>query len=171
METLNSPSPLSFHDFNTLQSMPIKTEIISTRFVRLEPSALPPPSGYYATLSSSDDESGDSSTSAGLSRLRHYKVIGHSEIDRDESLSVEMMEEEDESEESEESIDMLAQARELDPETVREQEQEFEMAVDSENHGNLEAPVSTSLATLNSSGNEYVGGESEGEIEEESDSE
>lgn len=179
MAALDSPSP-SFHVSKTLQSLPIKSEVISTRFIRLEPSALPPPSGYYATLSSSDGESGDSSTSGGLSHLRHYTVVGNSELDRDESPSVEMAEDEEEeedddeseeSEESEESIDMLAHARELDPETVREQEQEFEMVVDDGNHGNLEVPVSSLLATLNSSGNKYWGEESEDESEEESDSE
>jgi hypothetical protein len=43
--------------------LPVKTEVLSTRVLHLQPSILPPPAAYYAPYSSSDDGSFDGSTS------------------------------------------------------------------------------------------------------------
>lgn len=56
---------------HTTEVLPVKTEVVSTQFYKLEPSELPAPSGYYAESSSSYEDSDCSSSSySGISHLR-----------------------------------------------------------------------------------------------------
>ena len=53
--------------------MAVQTEIVSAKFTRLQPSALPPPLGYYATLSDSESDSDFSDSSSGFSGVSHLR--------------------------------------------------------------------------------------------------
>ena len=56
---------------HTTETLPLKIEVVSTHFHKLEPSELPAPTGYYADSSSSDEDSDCSSSShSGISHLR-----------------------------------------------------------------------------------------------------
>ncbi|KAK0113735.1 hypothetical protein ONS95_013984 [Cadophora gregata] len=127
-------------------TFPVKSEIISSHLKHLEPSELPPPLGYHTAYSSSDDDS-DSSESSSQSSHRQRKprqpqvsITSPNEHPSwahrypDGGLSDGGLSDGDESDDSEEdddgSIDMLAEARKLDPETVAAKEKEFEMAID-----------------------------------------
>ena len=127
--------------------LPVQTEIVSAQFFRLQPSVLPPPTGYYAKPSSSDSDSGASSNSSscsGTSHLRGQKPFvprSHvmaltsetnalfaqesTEIDQD---SGEMQDDEDDDidDDSDESIDMLASAQDADLKLVIARGEEFE---------------------------------------------
>jgi hypothetical protein len=134
------------------EDLPVQTEIVSAQFYRLQPSALPPPLGYYAELSSSDSDTDGYSNSSysGFSHLRGQKSfvtmsynsmlntrpksLPAQDTGQKEQDSSEMQDDEDEDDEdddddddSDESIDMLASAREVDPQTVAAREEEFEM--------------------------------------------
>lgn len=138
LSTSNPPKTQAAEDF------PIQTEILSARFARLQPSALPAPLGYYATLSSDDSDSEISSSSdsfSGILALRGQKSFGP-RSHRATSVykpappekmedSGEMQDDEDDDVEDDdnddESVDMLAPARQIDPNIVAEREEEFEM--------------------------------------------
>jgi hypothetical protein len=132
----------------------VKTEVISTRLMNLQPSELPAPMAFYSDDSSSDEGSEwDESSYSGSSDLRQSEPkryipgIGtyssqRSEEDQD-MRDNDVDDEESESDDS--SIDMLAAARELDPETVRAREKEFEMEVDRKFE---ELPAGSSAATV-----------------------
>lgn len=153
--SLSSPSPQKPTAREHLQ---VKTEMISVHFSRLAPSELPPPAGYYATTSSSEDGYDSNTSSTGISHLRRdrtflpksfasYSDMGNVVDEKDEDSSDEMEEDDDEEEEEDDSIDMLAQAREFDPSGVAAKEEEFEMELDVGESSNL--PVRSSAATLN----------------------
>ena len=142
---------------NSIDSLPYKTEIVSTHFTRLAPSELPPPAGYFGVTSSSGNDSDSNTSSAGVSHLRRDRTFlpksfaSYSDMDgvvdeKDEDSSDEM-EEEDE-DDDDESIDMLAQAREIDPTGVATREQEFEMQLDETRESPI-LPSRSSAATLN----------------------
>jgi hypothetical protein len=166
---------------------PVKLDIIAARFARLQPSALPAPLGYNGPQSSDDsysDFSGDSSYS-GISHLRrahtlHRSVSSRMSVDvsksrcggeRDED-SGEMQDDEDfddgEEEDDDESIDMLAAARQADPETIAMREEEFE--AQASRRLMEEMPAGSSAATVDGgSGASGVGSESEEESSEDMD--
>lgn len=138
------------------EHLQVNTEIISVHFSRLEPSELPPPAGYYATTSSSEDGYDSNTSSTGISYFRRdraflpksfalYSDMGNVVDEKYEDFSDEM--EEDDEEEEGDSIDMLAHAREFDPSGVAAKEEEFEMELDVEESSNL--PIRSSAATLN----------------------
>jgi hypothetical protein len=127
---LTSPSPQTLP---VKEDFPVRADVLSAQFVRLAPSELPPPASYFTTASSSEEYS-DSSSSTGISRLRRDRSFlaktfaSYSDMhgvpdEKDAEPS-------DESDEDESSIDMLAQAQELDPSGVAAKEQEFEMELD-----------------------------------------
>jgi hypothetical protein len=149
LRTTKSPSP---HE----AASQVKTEVISTRFKKLQPSELPAPMAFYSDDSSSEEGSEwDESSYSGISHLRHSEPkryipgIGtcpsqRSEEDQD-MVDNEETEEDGEEESDDSSIDMLAVARVLDPETVTAKEKEFEMEVD---HKLEELPAGSSAATV-----------------------
>jgi len=111
---------------------PIKSQIISTQLCELQPSRLPEPS-YYADIASTEDGS-DFSSPSGISRLRQdaaprsVRLASQSGPDwyEPDTYSENDEEERNAEEDDQGSIDMLAYARELDPEAIAAQEQEFE---------------------------------------------
>ncbi|KAK2629016.1 hypothetical protein QTJ16_002119 [Diplocarpon rosae] len=132
----------------------VRTEVISTQFRQLQPSELPAPLGYHATYSSSDADSDNNSTSSEASRPWRCKMLAQrplaSPAERcDPSASGgcgdEAEDSDDEQEEDDDgsSIDMLAEARTLNPALVAAQEQEFDMLAENE--------VGTDVATINDS--------------------
>jgi hypothetical protein len=141
------------------EHFPIQTKIISTRFARLQPSALPAPLVYYATLSSDDSDSVISSSSdsfSGISLLRRQKSLGPRSY-RPTSIytpaplekmedSGEMQDDEDDDEDDDESIDMLAPVRQIDPNTVTKKEGEFEKQASQRKMEEL--PAGDSAATV-----------------------
>jgi hypothetical protein len=70
-----SPGPTSVSG-SSIDELPIQTEFVSIKIVKLEPSPLPPPLAYYGTSSSSEDDYESSygdlapSSSANISDLR-----------------------------------------------------------------------------------------------------
>jgi len=147
-----SPSP------NWTEDPKISTEIISAEFARLAPSELPPPAGYYGMTSSSGNDSDSETSSSGISHLRRDRSFlpksfaSYSNMDglvvdeKDEDSSDEMDEEDDE--DDDESIDMLAQARGVDPGGVATREQEFEVELNEMGEPS-DVPVRSSAATVN----------------------
>jgi len=126
---------------DSVENFPVRTEIISSHLKQLAPSELPPPLGYHTAYSSSDEDSDSSDASSqsshGQRKPRYPRISLSSPIEHpswaqrypDGGLS-----DGDESDDSEEdddgSIDMLAEARRLDPKTVAAKEKEFEMGID-----------------------------------------
>jgi hypothetical protein len=114
--------------------LPVKTEILSTKLVPLEPSQLPPPFGWDAAMESSDEESDMSSSSAGISHLRRDRTFLHrshgSFSHRHEDPDLADNSSEVSEIETDSDIDMLAHARRFDPLVVAEQERAFAMEVD-----------------------------------------
>lgn len=147
--SLSAASPPRQNPGPVPNELPVKTEIISTCDQTLNPSQLPPPSGYYASSSSSCDGSMDSESSylgIDVTHLTGRAIAGSVNQNLgnipniQEPMDVERMEiyEEsqegdvsgeidDDDEESNESIDMLAHARKADPAFVLAQEKGFEM--------------------------------------------
>ena len=141
-----SPSPKA----QAVANLPVQTEIVSAKFAMLEPSILPAPLGYYTAQSSSDSDSDCSSSSSysGISHLRRaprsFKLAfvqspasasAPQDLMEGVQESGEMQDSEDDeedydSDDSDESIDLLASARQADPETIAEREEEFEMQTD-----------------------------------------
>jgi hypothetical protein len=71
LASLNASSP---PNGTHIEDLPVQIEIVSAQFFRLQPSALPPPLGYYAKLSDSDsDVPSDSSSFSGISHLPRKK--------------------------------------------------------------------------------------------------
>ncbi|TVY35757.1 Frequency clock protein [Lachnellula subtilissima] len=61
---------------HTMETLPLKIEVVSTHFHKLEPSELPAPTGYYADSSSSDEDSDCSSSCySGISHLRRPNFL------------------------------------------------------------------------------------------------
>jgi hypothetical protein len=166
-----SPSPRTVVSF---ENLPVKTDVLYTNFIRLRPSEVPPPLGYYpSTTSTSTSEDGDSdlgSSSSGVSHLRRnrsfFRKSYASFSDLDDAsdrfpecaakcLSISDAgndsDEEDNDSSSEEdeddSIDMLAHAREADPEIIAAKEREFDMEVDEK--GPEAALARSSVASVN----------------------
>jgi hypothetical protein len=147
-----SPSP------NWTEDPKINTEIISAEFARLAPSELPPPAGYYGMTSSSGNDSDSDTSSSSISHLRRDRSFlpksfaSYSDMDglvvdeKDEDSSDEMDEEDDE--DDDESIDILAQARGVDPGGVATREQAFEVELNEMGEPS-DVPVRSSAATLN----------------------
>lgn len=168
-----SPSPRTGVAF---EDLPVKTDVLYTNFIRLRPSELPPPLGYHSsTTSTSENEDSDwGSSLSGVSHLRPDRSFfrksyasfsdldnapdrfpehaakdlsmsdtgnDSDEEDNDSSL------EEDENDDEDDSIDMLAHAREADPDIVAAKEREFDMEVDEK--GSEAGSARSSLATVN----------------------
>lgn len=132
---------------------PIKSEIITTHFSRLAPSELPPPAAYYATSSSSEDGYDSNTSSAEISHLRRDRTFLPKSFASDSDVEDVVDEKNDDSsdemeegDDDDDSIDMLAQARVLDPSGVAAKEKEFQMELDGREPSNL--PVRSSAATL-----------------------
>lgn len=70
LDALRSPSPQISSD-----ELPVKIEMVSAQFCRLDPSPLPAPSGYYAATTSSEDDSTCSSSSSGESLLNKRRSL------------------------------------------------------------------------------------------------
>ncbi|TVY71232.1 Frequency clock protein [Lachnellula suecica] len=159
-----SPNPQA-----SKEACPVKTEVIATSVHQLEPSELPAPTAYFASFSGSESSSEyDSGTSySGISHLRQPRsppfipgagmpspvpwgienedADGYEKDDEDEDVDEDMSDIED-GDDSDDSIDMLAAAREADPETVRAREMEFELQAA---HRVLEElPAGSSAATV-----------------------
>ncbi|CAL3971897.1 unnamed protein product [Diplocarpon coronariae] len=133
----------------------VRTEVLSTHFQQLAPSELPAPLGYHATYSSSDGDSDNQSTSLESSRPWRVKLLAQRSSPAKRSGRVPLGGGEDEAEDSDDeeedydegsSIDMLAEARKLNPALVAAQEQEFDLLVENE--------VGTDVATINDSVND-----------------
>jgi len=127
METGQSPSA---------EGLPLETEILTTRVEYLKPSDLPPPATYYGTFSSSTEWSDDSSSEddqEGISsiwqRLQYLprtlnSASPYDPMELDELSGNNEISELNESDTS--SIDILAQAREIDPDAVAAKERQYE---------------------------------------------
>lgn len=119
-----SPSPLPLHSY---EDLPVKAENISEELVMLEPSALPEPSSYYSTFSSTEytGEYSDSSSFSGIAHLRDEPLEKDEDLMSDNDIQVssnyDAMDVEDD-----DSIDMLAYARGIDPRAVAAQEENYE---------------------------------------------
>jgi len=141
---------------SAMENLPVRTQILSSQIRQLEPSELPPPLGYHTGYSSSDEESDCSDASSQLSlspRKKAYPQISYTSpgpleqppwaqqypdgglSDGDESDNYE-------EDDGDGSIDMLDEARRLDPDTVAAKEKEFEMCIDDKG---------TDAATINES--------------------
>jgi hypothetical protein len=148
------------------KDLPVKTDVLYTNFIRLRPSELPPPLGYYSTTTSTSED-GDSdfgSSSSGLSQLRRDKSFFRKSFaslsDLDDSLNripsspvsdagnrSDEGNGSDSDDDEVDSIDMLAHAWEAYPDIIAAKEQEFDMEVDEKES---EAPsVRSSVATMN----------------------
>lgn len=148
--SLSADSPPCHNSNLVANQLPMETEVISTsQFQPLNPSQLPPPSRYYAPSSSSSyDGSSVSESSFGIIDVTHLtgramacsvnrnfssipnnkeatgsEIMYIDEDSREGDVSGEI----DDDDESNESIDMLAHARQANPEFVAAQEKEFEM--------------------------------------------
>ena len=124
LNTFRSPSPHNSH-----AEFPIKTEIVSTLFTRLDPSPLPAPSNFYGMASSSDEsEDSDGSSSGGKSHSWQVQPqIEQVPPTDEEHEDEEIDDEEDETSLSEDSsIDMLAPARLAHPQLIAARERDFE---------------------------------------------
>ncbi|KAE8440531.1 hypothetical protein EG329_007267 [Mollisiaceae sp. DMI_Dod_QoI] len=120
------------------EQLPVKTEILSTMYVNLEPSQLPPPLGWDVTTDSSAVGSDTDSSSSGISRLRRDRTFllsrsmprNRMEDCNDLGLADDSGVEDEASDiDTDSNIDMLAQARRLDPDVVAEQERTFAMEI------------------------------------------
>lgn len=114
-------------------AFPVRSEIIATKMVRLQPSALPEPSAYYEAMSTSDGEadsdSGESGSS-GISKYRRPEYFYHRPVTLISQPDMQSPANTSGDDESDDSIDMLAHLRAVDPATVAAQEQEFQMEVE-----------------------------------------
>ncbi|KAH8661471.1 frequency clock protein [Tricladium varicosporioides] len=131
----------------------VKSEVLSAKIEHLTPSALPAATAWYADMSSEEWESDCVSSISGVSHLKCATEnaspdLSSAGVGVDESVASDLSmsmniannvgEEEtgkessmeDNDEDSDVSIDMLAHARKVDPETIAKKEQEFEMEVD-----------------------------------------
>lgn len=150
-ERLASMSAFFNGEIKVSEQFPIKSEMISTRLLRLQPSELPEPINYYGSTSSSDDGSeADDITESSLHRLKietpyfHRSAAPLSNPDVHSPAVEDYADEEDiDDDDDESSIDMLAAARELDPEMVAAREREFRMEVDSEKRNNYVSSAAT----------------------------
>jgi len=169
LPAFTSPSPRTTVPF---EELPVKTDVLYTKFVRLKPSELPPPLGYYSSTTSTSED-GDSdlgSSSLCVSHLRRdrsffrksyasfsdlddspdrfppYAAKGFSASDAGND-SDEEDNDPDLDDDEDDSIDTLAHAREADPEVIAAKEQGFDTEVDEKGS---EAPlVRSSVATVN----------------------
>lgn len=124
----------------SIGELPIKTEVLSTRYVNLEPSQLPPPFSWDVSTNSSEVDSDSDSSSAGISHLRRDRPFLYTsrvscgdnmEDPNNLDLADASNEEEDVSGfDTDSNIDMLALARQSDPDVVLEQERAYAMEVD-----------------------------------------
>lgn len=146
------------------RELPVRSEIIETKMVRLQPSALPEPSAYYEAMSTSDGEADSDSGESELSGISKYRrpesfyyrpmtLISQPDI---QSPLTNDFAEESEDDESDDSIDMLAHLRAVDPATVAAQEQEFQIGI--------ENPTQSSAMTVDGKS------ETSSSVEEEADS-
>ncbi|PBP17935.1 frequency clock protein [Diplocarpon rosae] len=156
------PNPARGTDHVTSHPRPtppstVRTEVTSTHFQQLQPSELPAPLGYHATYSSSDADSDNNSTSSEASRPWCGRLLAQRSLASPAERSApsapggggdEAEDSDDEQEEDDDgsSIDMLAEARTLNPALVAAQEQEFDMLAENE--------LGTDVATINDSVNE-----------------
>ncbi|CZR64189.1 related to period clock protein FRQ [Phialocephala subalpina] len=140
-----------------VDKLPVKTEILSTRYVNLAPSQLPPPFGWDVSTNSSDGDSDSDSdsdrSSAGISHLRcdrpFLNVSRNRMKDPNDLDLADASDEEDVSgSDTDSNIDMLAQARQLEPDVVLEQEREFAMEVDEDRRRAGSALARSSVATV-----------------------
>lgn len=124
-----STAPPAANTFPRLQA-----EILSAQLRHLRPSKLPPPTNYFAACSSSGDSfemtsdsnsDTDSHSNADIPLRQSYARISALEY---EPMDEDDLEDDDEGEslEDDSSIDMLAQARAVDPATVAALEKQFE---------------------------------------------
>ena len=110
----------------------IRTEIVSAVRTVLSPSSLPPPSYAFLPLSSSNSEDcDDESTSASHNSHRSSSMsLVNAEVSAAPrylySVSSESTRESTDSSSDDSSIDMLAHARQFDPDSVAAQEREFD---------------------------------------------
>ncbi|KAG4437018.1 hypothetical protein IFR05_007522 [Cadophora sp. M221] len=141
---------------SVISSLPVQTEILSSQLRHLEPSELPPPLGYHTAYSSSDDDSDNSDTSSQSLHLQHknsyprlpyassrsFEHLPWAQRYPDGGLSDGDESDDCDDDDGDDSIDMLAEARRLDPKTVAAKEKEFEMCIDDKG---------TDAATINES--------------------
>ena len=119
-------------DRNSRNTLHMRSEIISTRKVFLSPAPLPPPSYAYVppSSSSSDSEIGDIAvTFAGRGHAIRFPEINVTNLASPilpYSFSRNSTQESIKSESDCSSIDMLAHARQIDPDTVAAQERQFD---------------------------------------------
>ncbi|KAL3426293.1 hypothetical protein PVAG01_03084 [Phlyctema vagabunda] len=155
--TSRNRTPYSYGLYDQ-QELPVKTEIIATSAVNhLRPSLLPEPTFLMASSSSEDEwEAESTQSSIGIDHLRRNgRLLSPSVIsDQGRPLGygdVTMGDQEDDDDddddmESEGSIDMLAHAREADPDTIAAQEEEFE--TQAQRRLLDELPAGSSAATI-----------------------
>jgi hypothetical protein len=167
-----SPKPVQV----TIDDCPIHIEVMSAHYKSLAPSELPPGVGYYDPSEESEDSSGaESSTNYfGVSHLRDAKIklqrsisssnnkepgsppsgngfIEDSPIgfrtDIDSDVEDNIMDDD-----SDESIDLLAHARQFNPEFIKAKEEEFEMEIDCVEKETTRALVNSYVATVDEDG-------------------
>ena len=130
--------PLFTHDSNTSMdrksenTLRVRSELFSTRKVVLSPATLPPPSYVYMPSSSSSSESdiGDIAVifaaHGQATRFPHINATDRASPMLRYSFSRKITQESTKSDSDGSSIDMLAHARQIDPDTVAAQEREFD---------------------------------------------
>lgn len=128
----------SSFDITDNSAATVQAEILSTCFQYFEPSDLPPPATYHGAFSTSTESSDGSSLggyhegTVGVRPRPHFRIrtldsaSPYNPMDLDESIgnkatSDDIMDESDTS-----SIDVLARAREINPEAVAAKEQKYE---------------------------------------------
>lgn len=153
-----------------MREAPVEAQILATKYVELPPSQLPA-AGFYIGDTSSELELSSIASNDSLVNVDHLRFCeiefpGYA-ASTDESPppppfllgtqvdSQQRSMEEDSFEEdvvmdggSNSSIDMLAQARQLDPEFIKLMEEEFEMGVDEQKREAANAIIKISAATV-----------------------
>lgn len=123
----NSPS----HE--AAEELPVKSRFVSAQFSRLEPSALPAPMGYYCASSEESSDSGSSPTSE-MSAVRQDRSFTQRSLLSSSDQAFHLREEqesndtgtdssamdEDEDDDLKSSFDMLASARKVNPQIVKQ---------------------------------------------------
>lgn len=114
---------------------PISTQILAVKRVDHAPSKLPPASCYMPSGadSMSDDDSDTEESASTLPEINHNlmpstapQLMGFTDIRSDVSDTDMDDADDDSDDESDGSLDLLAAARKLDPEAVRQQEREYD---------------------------------------------
>jgi Frequency clock protein len=140
---LGSLNTVDTRSSESKKEFPVKIELVSAKFSRLDPSPLPAPSGYYAGTSSSGTNSEYSYSTLGASNLQRDGFLMHrasslstlSDYPSNTDTKMDLTGKDHGSQDTEDkegdsndesSMDILADARARDPEAIAVQEEDFE---------------------------------------------